>query len=133
MWNDAKIHFHGKFLRRLFRCSGERNDAIPSLRRGGQGKVHIAYIRLCPGNIEPRPFYRPELSSLHPGIYLIPMRRHGNRFFPIDQLATLARGVYLCALLDGKIFENNNNFQPVPSSSIRIPRLPFLRIFISRI
>lgn len=65
MWNDAKIHFHGKFLRRLFRCSGERNDAIPSLRRG-RGEsiyVYIAYIRLCPGNIEPRPFYRPELSS----------------------------------------------------------------------
>lgn len=32
-------------------------------REGESIYVYIAYIRLCPGNIEPRPFYRPELSS----------------------------------------------------------------------
>lgn len=30
--------------------------------RGGES-IYVLYTRLCPGNIEPRPFYRAELSS----------------------------------------------------------------------
>lgn len=109
----AKIHFHGKFLQRLFRCSGERNDAIPS--GGGESMyVYIVYIymcvctRLCPGNIEPRPFYRPELSS--PPWYLFNTDATPQQPFLSYRLA---QGVYLYLLLllppvsNGKVLNNN--------------------------
>lgn len=82
----AEIHFHGKFLlQRLFRCSGERNDAIPS-GRGGK-YVRLYRTALCPREYRASSFLSSLEAKLSPPWYLFNTDATPRQpcFFPIDQ------------------------------------------------
>lgn len=98
---------------------------------GREGEsIYVLYIRLCPGNIEPRPFYRAELSS--PPWYLFNTdatpRQPLLSYRPTCN--TCPRGVSLLPHLSRQWKDiRNNNFRLASFFLSRLPyenrRLPF--------